>query len=71
MNKGEYSSVLDTTVKEQMKILQNKKLDDNYDAINSICLTDMMFMLAYLTDEVSSVADELRALREEIANRKE
>jgi len=71
MNKGEYSSALNTTLKEQTEIIQNRELDGNFDAGNSTCLINMMFMLAHLTDEVSSVADELRALREELAKGKE
>lgn len=71
MNKGTYVNTLNTVLKEQMEIIQSEKLDDNYDAANSTCLTNMMLILAHLTDEVSSVADELRALREEIAKGKE
>lgn len=70
MNKGEYSSALNTTLKEQIEIIQSKELDNDFNAAIETCLTNTMFMLAHLTDEVSSVSDELRALREEITNLK-
>ncbi len=70
MNKGEYSSALNTSLKEQIEIIQSRGLYNDFNAAIETCLANTMFMLAHLTDEVSSVAEEIRALREEIANSK-
>lgn len=70
MSKGTYIDALNTSVKEQLEIIHSRELDNDFNAAIETCLTNTMFMLAHLTDEVSSVADELRALRAEIANSK-
>lgn len=71
MNKREYDELLTETVKDQIKEMQtNKDLVHRENVIVEACLTNIMHLMAHLTDEVSSVADEIKALREEIANSK-